>query len=124
MPGPMSWPAFRPRPRPLRSCSIHISSRCTLSEGLSIVLLGEDTRGVRRCAAVVTATAGTAAASNALASLTPLHEALQPLPCRLSTQQLIDLLKHPLCVGQSRRIVLDQLENRYASKFADHWNFV
>jgi len=95
-----------------------------LSEGLSIVLLGEDTRGVRRCAAVVTATAGTAAASNALASLTPLHEALQPLPCRLSTQQLIDLLKHPLCVGQSRRIVLDQLENRYASKFADHWNFV
>jgi hypothetical protein len=49
---------------------------------------------------------------------------LEPLPCRLSTQEFVDLLKHPFCVGQARRVVLDQLENRYRRRFADHWEFV
>jgi tRNA A-37 threonylcarbamoyl transferase component Bud32 len=43
---------------------------------------------------------------------------------RLSTQELVSLLKHPLCVDEARRAVLDQLENRYRRKFADHWEFV
>jgi hypothetical protein len=45
-------------------------------------------------------------------------------PCRLSTEQLGDLLKQPLCVGEARRVILDQLEIRYQRKFADHWSFV
>jgi tRNA A-37 threonylcarbamoyl transferase component Bud32 len=49
---------------------------------------------------------------------------LEPLPCRLSTQQFVDLLKDPLCVGPARRVVLEQLENRYRRPFADHWEFV
>jgi hypothetical protein len=47
-----------------------------------------------------------------------------PLPCRLSTQQLVELLKQPTCIGPARRVILDQLENRYRGKFADHWAFV
>jgi hypothetical protein len=47
-----------------------------------------------------------------------------PPPCRLSTPQLVDLLRHPLCVGQARRLVLDQLEIRYNRTFADQWDFV
>jgi hypothetical protein len=49
---------------------------------------------------------------------------LKTLPCRLSTPELVDLLKHPLCVGQARRVVLDQLGNRYHQEFADQWAFV
>ena len=45
-------------------------------------------------------------------------------PCRLSTQQLVELLKHPLCVDQARRVVLDLLGTRYGRIFADHWEFV
>jgi hypothetical protein len=47
-----------------------------------------------------------------------------PPPCRLSTGQLVDLLKDPLCVGQARRIILNQLEIRYQREFPDHWAFV
>jgi hypothetical protein len=50
--------------------------------------------------------------------------AWQPLPCRFSTQELVELLKQPLCIGQARRVILDQLENRYGRQFADHWEFV
>jgi hypothetical protein len=50
--------------------------------------------------------------------------ALESPPCRLSTKQLVDLLKHPFCVDQARRVVLEQLENRYRRPFADHWAFV
>jgi len=45
-------------------------------------------------------------------------------PCRLSTQQLIELLKMPTCMGGARRIVLDQLEKRYRRTFVDAWEFV
>jgi hypothetical protein len=39
-------------------------------------------------------------------------------------QTLVDLLKHPLCVGQTRRLVLDQLGRHYHRPFADQWDFV
>src|SRR5262249_28323738 len=41
-----------------------------------------------------------------------------------STPQLVELLKHPLCVGEARRVVLDQLGRRYSRRFADQWEFV
>jgi hypothetical protein len=46
------------------------------------------------------------------------------LPCRLSTPQLVELLKQPTCVGPARRLILDQLENRYWRSFAHDLEFV
>jgi hypothetical protein len=46
-----------------------------------------------------------------------------PPPGRLSTQQLVELLKMPPFVGEARRVVLDQLGNRYRRTFADVWEF-
>ena len=42
----------------------------------------------------------------------------------LSPQTLVDLLKHPCCVGEARRLVLDQLARHYHRPFADQWDFV
>ena len=53
-----------------------------------------------------------------------LMPAAEPLPCRLSTQQLVELLKMPTCIGEARRVILDQLGNRYRRPFADVWEFV
>jgi hypothetical protein len=50
--------------------------------------------------------------------------AAEPLPCRLSTPQLVELLKMPGYVGAARRVVLDHLDNRYRHRFADVWEFV
>src|SRR5262249_15996681 len=95
-----------------------------LSQGLLGALLGEDASGVRCRAAISTTSAGVATAcGNWPASLPALYIVLPP-PCRLTTHQLVDLLKHPFCVGAARRVVLDQLENRYRRKFADQWEFV
>jgi hypothetical protein len=44
--------------------------------------------------------------------------------CRLTTQELVELLKMPSCFGPARRVVLDQLENRYKRRFCNHWAFV
>ncbi len=45
-------------------------------------------------------------------------------PCKLSDQELVDLLKHPFCVGGARRAVLDVLQERFRTPFADQWAFV
>jgi hypothetical protein len=42
----------------------------------------------------------------------------------LPPQTLVDLLKHPLCVGEPRRLVLGQLARHYHRPFADQWDFV
>jgi hypothetical protein len=56
------------------------------------------------------------------AVLTPAPE---PVPPPLPPQMLVDLLKHPLCVGDIRRlVVLDQLHRHYGRPFADQWEFV
>jgi hypothetical protein len=48
----------------------------------------------------------------------------EPFPCRLTTQELVELLKMPTCFGAARRIVLDHLGNRYRRHFVNHWAFV
>jgi hypothetical protein len=53
-----------------------------------------------------------------------LLQAAEPLPCRFSTQRLVDLLKMPTCVGSVRTVILEQLSNRYKRPFADQWEFV
>ena len=45
-------------------------------------------------------------------------------PSPLSDQDLVDLLKGPLCTGKGRRLILDKLEDRHGRRFADHWEFV
>jgi hypothetical protein len=47
-----------------------------------------------------------------------------PLPCRLSPQDLVGLLKMPTCFGEARKVVLKHLGNRYSRVFANHWEFV
>jgi serine/threonine protein kinase/tRNA 2-selenouridine synthase SelU len=37
---------------------------------------------------------------------------------------LVELLKHPFCVGDARRLVLDALARHYRRPFADQWDFV
>ena len=54
----------------------------------------------------------------------PAQKALPPLPPPLPAQDLVDLLKHPLCVGEARRSVLDQLGRHHDRRFADVWEFV
>ncbi len=53
-----------------------------------------------------------------------LAPAAEPIGSPLTTQQLVDLLKQPLCLGAARRLLLDHLEIRYHRPFADHWDFV
>jgi hypothetical protein len=50
--------------------------------------------------------------------------ACKPLSSPLPTQELVNLLKQPVCLGQSRRVLLDQLTIRYRRVFADQWEFV
>jgi hypothetical protein len=42
----------------------------------------------------------------------------------LPPQMLVDLLKQPFCVGESRRLVLEALGRHYQRSFADQWDFV
>jgi hypothetical protein len=72
-------------------------------------------------ASAVALPAGTAHPLMAFALLIP---AAEPAPWRLSTQQIVELLKMPTCTGNARRIILDQLGNRYHRTFADVWQFV
>jgi hypothetical protein len=65
--------------------------------------------------------AGTPHPATAVALILP---AAQLPPCRLSTQQLVDLLKMPPCIGEPRRIILEHLGNRYRRTFGAPWEFV
>jgi hypothetical protein len=47
---------------------------------------------------------------------------LRPRP--LPPQTLVDLLKHPFCVGEARRAVLNALAFTYHRPFVDQWEFV
>jgi hypothetical protein len=78
---------------------------------------------VRRRAAAVAAAVGTSAQGSA-PGLPLLPAAAEPFPCRLSTQELVDLLKMPTCVREVRRFILDQLGNRYGRQFDTQWDFV
>jgi tRNA A-37 threonylcarbamoyl transferase component Bud32 len=49
---------------------------------------------------------------------------IEPLPSRLSTQQLVHLLKMPTCTANWRGLILSQLGQRYQRRFSDQWDFV
>jgi len=50
--------------------------------------------------------------------------AAEPYPCRLTTQELVELLKMPTCYGQYSRVVLDQLGNIHGRRFASRGEFI
>jgi tRNA A-37 threonylcarbamoyl transferase component Bud32 len=77
-----------------------------------------------RCGALSSAVCSVGVCGHPLGGLALLTPAAEPLACRLSTQQLVDLLKLPTCIGAARRVLLDQLGNRYQRAFADMWEFV
>jgi hypothetical protein len=78
---------------------------------------------IRRRTAAVGAAAG-AAAGGVVPAIPAIRVAGEPLPCRLSTQELVELLKMPTCVGEVRRVVLAHLGHRYGRRFATHWQFI
>jgi tRNA A-37 threonylcarbamoyl transferase component Bud32 len=92
-------------------------------DGLERLLTNRTRSTVQQRAASITAAIGISAQGPAR-SLPLLPAASEPLPCRLSTQDLVELLKMPTCVGGIRRVILDQLGNRYGRRFDTHWDFV
>jgi hypothetical protein len=53
-----------------------------------------------------------------------LRPALAALVAPMDTQGLVDLAKHPTCVGEPRRLVLLELGRRMNHPFADIWELV
>ena len=82
------------------------------------------TRPQVRQQAVALAAAVSLSAHGPGLGLPPLPAAGEPLPCRLRTQDLVELLKMPTCIREVRRVILDQLGNRYGRRFDTHWDFV
>jgi hypothetical protein len=91
---------------------------------VTAALLADSSRGEVRPRATAAAAAVGLAAQGPFVALASLHTAGKPLPCRLSTQDLVDLLKMPTCFGPSRQAILQQLGNLHDQKFANHWEFV
>jgi hypothetical protein len=60
----------------------------------------------------------------AITGVSVLHPDIFPKPHPLPPQQLVELLKHPFCVREARRAVLDALELTYDRTFAHLWEFV
>jgi hypothetical protein len=95
------------------------------AQGLSAVLLRQDAlRSVQRRHGVAGAVGVLSAPGSVLGAPALLQPALEPLPPPLPAQTLVDILKQPLCVGEARRLVLDQLQRHYQRPFADQWDFV
>jgi hypothetical protein len=92
-------------------------------ENLDVLLSNASQPEVSRRAAAVATAVGLAGAKP-FAALPHLLAAAEPLPCRLSTQDLIELLKMPTCFGDARKVILKHLGNRYGRRFANHWEFV
>src|SRR5262249_43906908 len=96
-----------------------------LAQGLSAVLQREPSERRLRRVYSASSLAGLGVSSMVLAPTTALpHPAVQPSREPLPPQVLVELLKHPLCVGEARRAVLDVLGTRYRRTFTDPWDFV
>ncbi len=109
----------------IQAMSKTTDSKWDLAQGLSAVAAREDPTAARKRLLSVTATvAGLAGPGLPFAALAAAQPALQPAPLPLPAQTLVDLLKHPCCVGEPRRLVLEQLARHYQRPFADQWDFV
>jgi hypothetical protein len=96
-----------------------------LVQGLSAVLLRmHPSRSLQRQRSLVGVVVGVLSGPRSVLGTPALWQpAFESPPPPLPAQTLVDLLKHPFCVGKARRLVLDQLQ-RYQRPFADQWDFV
>jgi hypothetical protein len=95
--------------------------RNRLSQGLSALLVGTAVPRQRLQYAPLLSVGSFATPHNLLPlALSDPHFLPRPLP----PQELVELLKHPFCVGEARRVVLDALEVHYKRAFKDQWEFV
>jgi tRNA A-37 threonylcarbamoyl transferase component Bud32 len=96
-----------------------------LTQALAAALRREDPwrTGSPRFSLLTAVGAGTAPAAPLVAPAL-LGPALEPAPPPLPAQVLVDLLKSPFCIGEARRLVLEQLTRHYQRPFADQWDFV
>jgi hypothetical protein len=88
------------------------------------ILLQDASPPSRRSRAAAIAALVSLAPAGPLPSLPALAAAGEPLPCRLSTQDLVELVKMPTGFASARRVVLQHLSNRYGRPFTNHWDFV
>jgi hypothetical protein len=94
-----------------------------MAQLLSALLTREPAlRRIQRASSV--ASAAGVGTSPAIQPLLPacLRPVLDPLPEPLLGQILVDLLKHPLCVGEPRHVVLDALGRRSQRLSTDQWD--
>ena len=104
-------------------CTRPVNSRWELERGL-LELVAPREGGATVRIASASAVATFVAPHNLVPSLALLHPVLQS-PLRVApAPALVELLKHPFCVGEARRVVLDALEFTYSRKFKDQWEFV
>jgi hypothetical protein len=101
----------------------HTTDLGAMTWELSATLTGDHRPASTRAASLVAGVAPSLPAQPLLAPASQIP-ALAPMACRLSTPELVELLKNPYCVGRARRAVLDQLAQRYRRPFADQWEFV
>lgn len=78
----------------------------------------------QRVDSVASAVGDAAALQPLFAGLVPLAHAYSPLPGRLTEQQLVDLLKAPICPPSARQVIVAQLGNQCGRPFANLWDFV
>jgi hypothetical protein len=96
-----------------------------LAQGLSVLLGGEGaTPRLQQLLNVAATVAATRNPSTLFATLAMTQLFPGSVPPPLPPQVLVDLLKHPFCVGQARRLLLEQLSRHYLHPFADQWGFV
>jgi hypothetical protein len=96
-----------------------------MAEVLAAALAGKDAEQFSRRANAVAGAVGLLADTrHSFAIPAVLWPALGTFHRSFALQYLSELLKHPLCVGEARRVVLDELGQRYGRRFADHWAFV
>jgi hypothetical protein len=97
----------------------------SLAQGLSAVLFRGDPSRIENGRCRLTCAIGTMSnPPSVLLAPALLQPAFEPIPPPLPAQMLVDLLKQPFCVGEARRLVLDQLGRHYGRAFADQWEFV
>ncbi len=100
----------------------------SISKRLEALLTGQELSDKKLGASAAVAVVGSVLNGCGPLSVVPALSALPHSRRRssgaLSTQQLVELLKLPTCVGQVRHLVLDHLGNRYRRRFADQWEFV
>jgi serine/threonine protein kinase len=106
------------------SAQICAAPHCSASAQTVAAILEERSPRLLRPRAAGVAALVSQAAAGPLPFLSALPAASEPLPCRLSPQELVELLKMPTCWGEARQVVLKHLGNCYGRRFATHWEFV